>query len=105
MFVVPVIMVVTAVPAGAICAWLVPGTEKSPELREARIKQGLLAGIVAGACCGLLTNLDLVFVFTMVLGPGAGLVGGALGGGLAAEHPLKPRPDGSRALGIFASSS
>lgn len=103
---VPVIMLMAAIPAGAVCGWLVAGTERSVELREARIRQGLLAGAVAGACCGLLaTNLALFLAFVMIFGPGIGMVGGALGGGFAAMHPLRPRPAGSRALGIFASSS
>ena len=102
--IIPIVTVLTAAPAGALCGWLVPGTEKTVELREARIRQGLLAGTVAGACSGLLlTNLNLFFVFLMVIGPAAGLVGGALGGAFAAEHPLKPRREGSRVTGIFAS--
>ncbi len=101
-----IITLVTAVPAGAVCGWRVPGTEKTPELHEARIRQGLLAGIVAGACNGLLiSNLVLFFVFLLVLGPAAGLVGGALGGGFAAAHPPKPRQEGSKVVGIFASGS
>ncbi len=101
-----IITLVTAVPAGAVCGWRVPGTEKTPELREARIRQGLLAGIVAGACNGLLmSNLVLFFFFLLVLGPAAGLVGGALGGGFAAAHPPKPRQEGSRVVGLFASGS
>jgi hypothetical protein len=103
---VPVIMLMTAAPAGAVCGWHVRGTENSPELREARIRRGLLVGAVAGACCGLLaTNLALFMVFVMAAGPGIGMLGGALGGAFAAMHPLRPRADGSRALGIFASSS
>ena len=105
-YILPLIVLVTTAPAGAVCGWQVHGTERSPELREARIRRGLLAGAVAGACCGLLaTNLSLFMVLLMVAGPAVGMIGGALGGAFAAMHPLRPRPDGSRALGIFASSS
>ena len=56
--------------AGVAAAWLLSGTEDPQELREARIRQGLLAGSVAGAACGLLlTNFFVVAVFMMVIGP------------------------------------
>ena len=99
------VILVAAVPAGTISAWLVSGHEDQGELREARIRQGLLAGTVAGACCGLVTvTFGMFMVFAMILGPAAGLVGGALGGAFADQHQL-PRRDGSRAAGFFVSSS
>ena len=56
--------------AGVAAAWLPSGTGDSQELREARIRQGLLAGSVADAACGLLlTNFFVVAVFMMVIGP------------------------------------
>jgi hypothetical protein len=100
-----IVIVLAAAPAGAISAWRLADQENPGELRERRIRQGLLAGTVAGACCGLaVVNFGLIMVLAMVLGPPAGLVGGALGGAFAAQHPLK-RPDGSRAAGLFVSSS
>ena len=42
--------------AGAAAAWLLSGTGDPQELRAARIRQGLLAGSVAGAACGLLAH-------------------------------------------------
>jgi len=99
------VILLAAVPAGTISAWLVSGHQDQAELREARIRQGLLAGTVAGACCGLVAvTFEMFMVFAMVLGPAAGLVGGALGGAFADQHQL-PRRDGSRAAGFFVSSS
>jgi hypothetical protein len=100
-----VVIVLAAAPVGAISAWQVAGQDYASGLREARIRQGLLAGTVAGACCGLVVvNFGMFMVVTMILGPAAGLVGGALGGAFADQHPL-PRRDGSRAAGFFVSSS
>ncbi len=100
-----IVILLAAAPAGAISAWLVADQEDPGELHERRIRQGLLAGTVAGACCGLVVvHFGLFMVIAMILGPPAGLVGGALGGAFAAQHPLK-RPYGSRAAGLFVSSS
>ena len=88
--------------AGVAAAWLLSGTEDPQELREARIRQGLLAGSVAGAACGLLlTNFFVVAVFMMVIGPLLGAAGGALGGAVAADHPRRPRPARSWSAGLF----
>ncbi len=88
--------------AGAAAAWLLPATGDPQELRAARGRQGLLAGSVAGAVCGLLlTNLFVVAVFMMVIGPLVGAGGGAFGGFVAADHPLRPRPARSWAAGLF----
>lgn len=91
--------------AGAVASWLRSGTEDPDALREARIRQGLLAGSMAGAVCGLvLTNFVAVAFFMMVLGPLLGAAGGALGGAVAADHPRKPRPARSWAAGLFVRS-
>jgi hypothetical protein len=88
--------------AGVAAAWLLSGTGDPRELREARIRQGLLAGSVAGAACGmLLTNFFVVAVFMMVIGPLLGAAGGALGGAVAADHPRPARPPRSWAAGLF----
>ena len=90
--------------AGVAAAWLLSGTEDPQQLREARIRQGLLAGSVAGAFCGmLLTYLFVVAVFMMILGPLLGAAGGTLGGGVAADHPRRPRPARSWSAGLFVS--
>jgi len=98
-------LVLTFLPAalaGVAAAWLLSGTGDPQELREARIRQGLLAGAVAGAACGLLaTNFSVVAVFMMVIGPLAGAAGGALGGAVAADHPRRPRPARSWSAGLF----
>ncbi len=91
-----------AAPAGLAAAWLLPCTGDPQEARAARIRQGLLAGAVAGAVCGLMLTLIFVLaVFLMVIGPLAGAAVGAAGGVLAADHPRRPRRDGSRAAGLF----
>ena len=90
--------------AGAAAAWRLSGIQDRQELREARIRQGLLAGSVAGAFCGLLlTNLFVVAVFMMIIGPMAGAAGGALGGAVAADHPRRSRPTRSWSAGLFVS--
>jgi hypothetical protein len=91
--------------AGAAASWLRSGTEDPDALREARIRQGLLAGSMAGAVCGVvLTNFVAVAFFMMVLGPLLGAAGGALGGIVAADHPRRPRPARSWAAGLFVRS-
>jgi hypothetical protein len=93
--------------AGAAAAWRLSGTGDPQELRERRVRQGLLAGAVAGAVCGLLlTNFfALAGVVMMVIGPLAGLGGGAVGGAVAADHPREARPDHSWAAGLFVLKS
>jgi hypothetical protein len=97
-----------AVPAGVAAAWLRSGNEDNEdpaELREARIRQGLLAGTASGAVAGLvLTDFVAIAVFMMVFGPLLGAAGGALGGAVAADHPRKPRPARSWAAGLFVRS-
>jgi hypothetical protein len=88
--------------AGVTAAWLLPGTGDPQELWAARGLQGLLAGSVAGAVCGLLlTNLFVVAVFMMVLGPLVGAGGGAFGGFVVADHPPRSQPARSWAAGLF----
>ena len=89
--------------AGAAAVWRLPGTGDPETLRVARVRQGLLAGAVTGAACGmLLTGLFVVAVFVMVIGPVLGAMGGSLGGLLAADHPLRPRLARNWAAGLFA---
>ncbi len=91
-----------AAAAGLAAGWLVSGIEDPKELRDARIRQGLLTGVVAGAAGGLVvTFLSLGAVFMMAIGPLLGVVGGLAGGGLAAEYPRRSRPDRSWAAGLF----
>jgi len=91
-----------AAVAGAAAAWLLSGTGDPQELRMARDTQGMLAGTVAGAVCGLvLTNFIVVAVFMLVGGPLLGVAGGAAGGIAAADHPLRSLPIRSWAAGLF----
>jgi hypothetical protein len=88
--------------AGVAAAWRFPGSGDPQELREARLRQGALAGSVAGAACGmLLTYLFVAAVFMMVLGPLVGVAGGAAGGAVAADHPRRSRPARSWSAGLF----
>jgi hypothetical protein len=99
------VLLVTTVLAGAAASWLRPGTGDPGELREERIRQGLLAGTASGAVAGLvLTNFFAIAVFMMVLGPMLGAAGGALGGAVAADHPRPLRPVRSWAAGLFVRS-
>jgi hypothetical protein len=89
--------------AGAAAAWRLPGTGDPETLRAAQARQGLLAGGVTGAVCGMmLTGLFMTAVFVMIIGPGLGALGGIFGGYLAADHPLKPRLARNWAAGLFA---
>jgi hypothetical protein len=89
--------------AGAAAVWRLPRTGDPGTLRAAQARQGLLAGAVTGAACGmLLTGLFVTAVFFMVIGPALGAMGGAAGGLLAADHPLRPRLARNWAAGLFA---
>jgi len=93
--------------AGVAAAGRLSGIEDPQELRAARIRQGLLAGSVAGVVCGLLLTdfFALAGVVMMVMGPLAGLGGGAFGGAIAADHPREARPDRIRDAGLFVSNT
>jgi hypothetical protein len=88
--------------AGLASAWMLSGIEDPQELRAARLRQGLFAGSVAGAVCGLLlTDFLVVAAFMMVIGPLLGACAGALGAAVAADHPRRSRPARSWAAGSF----
>jgi len=89
--------------AGAAAVGRLPRTGDPGTLRAAQTRQGLLAGTVTGAVCGmLLTGLFVTAVFFMILGPMFGAMGGYVGGLLAADHPLRPRLARNWAAGLFA---
>ncbi len=94
---------------GVAAAWRLSGIEDPQdrqELRAARLRQGLLAGSVAGVVCGLvLTDFFVAGVVMMLIGPLAGLGGGALGGAIAADRPHEARPDRIRDAGLFVFKS
>ena len=93
-----------ATTAGIAAAWLVPGLADQQELRVRRVRQGLLAGAIAGAAAGLLITVGAMGLgFMMIIGPLAGAAGGALGGAIAAAHPRRSRTGGSWAAGMFVS--
>jgi hypothetical protein len=93
-----------AAPAGIAAAWLLSGVGDPQELRARRVRQGLLAGATAGAVGGLLITVSAMGLgIMMIIGPLAGAAGGAFGGAVAAAHPRRSLPDGSRAAGVFIS--
>lgn len=90
---------------GAGAAWLMTGPDSAEDLRAARVRQGMYAGIAAGAIGGLVLALSIAFFgIPMALGPLVGLVGGRVGGALAADHlPKRRGPDRSLSFGLFVS--
>jgi hypothetical protein len=103
-FILAAIPFLVATSAGIAAAWLVPGLADQQELRARRVRQGLLAGAIAGAAAGLLITVGAMGLgFMMIIGPLAGAAGGALGGAIAAAHPRRSRPSGSWAAGMFVS--
>ncbi|HET7017462.1 MAG TPA: hypothetical protein VFI65_26305 [Streptosporangiaceae bacterium] len=90
---------------GAGAAWLMTGTADADDLRAARVRQGMYAGIAAGAIGGLVLALSVAFFgIPMALGPLVGIAGGRLGAALAADHlPRRRGPDRSLSFGLYVS--
>ena len=82
-----------------------PGPFSLPREIAALVVLGTALAVLAvvKAVCGLLlTNFfALAGVVMMVIGPLAGLGGGATGAAIAADHPREARPDRSWAAGLF----
>jgi hypothetical protein len=94
------IALVSGIPAGAIAAWLLARDDAA---RQAQIRQGRLAGLTAGiAACLLLAPIGVV---VLPLWSGATVLGGVLGGALAADHRRAPRPARSLYGGLFVSKT
>ncbi len=105
-FILTPIVLLSSAAAGAAAAWLTTGSESPEGLRSSRIRQGIFAGVTAGALSGLVPTFGILFfAIMMVLGPLIGLGGGALGAGRAADNPLRSRRDGLTAAGLFVSNS
>jgi len=102
----PALTAVLTFPASLVAAWRQPALDDPKRLRAARLRQGQFTGLAAGAAAGLLLMVTAggVGMTMMILGPVGGLIGGALGGEWAANHPRRPRPGGFRA-GLFTASS
>jgi hypothetical protein len=106
--VVPTLLCTTLGGTGA--AWLMTSTGTgstggAEDLRAARVRQGMYAGIAAGAIGGLALALSISFFgISMALGPLVGVVGGRLGGALAADHlPKRRSRDRSVSFGLYIS--
>ena len=94
------IALVSGIPAGAVAAFLLARDETT---RQAQIRHGLLAGLAAGiAACLLLAPVGVV---VLPLWSGATVLGGVLGGALAADHRRGTRPARSRYAGLFVSET
>lgn len=94
------IALVSGIPAGAVAAWLLAREET---VRQAQIRQGRLAGLTAGiAACLLLAPIGVV---VLPLWSGATVLGGVLGGALAANYCRGARPARSLYAGLFVSKT
>jgi hypothetical protein len=102
----PIVTGALAAPAGAVAAWRAAALEDPREFRFAQDKQGMLAGLAAGATTGLflMTIASFAGMLLMITGPVAGLLGGVTGATFAARHPRAPR-SGSFQAGVYTSSS
>lgn len=91
----------TAAAAGAATAWLLAQAETTQVPRAALVRQGLFAGLVAGATSGLILSCisaGLVFfsVFNLLAS-----VGGMVGAALMADHWQMLRANRSWTGGLF----
>jgi uncharacterized membrane protein YeaQ/YmgE (transglycosylase-associated protein family) len=101
LFVLVLVMLLAGGLAGLMAARLVTGNEPKEALRAARIRQGTLAGAVAGVIGGLVpTSIFLILGALLILGPLFGLIGGAVGASITAD-----RRDHSLSAGLYVSSS
>ena len=100
------LVAVLAAPAaaGLVAAWWTPATGSPPE-RDARVLQGLAAGILAGGAGGLLITVVNGRLLLMLGLPLAGALFGSLGATLGAARPREPRPGRSWSGGVFVISS
>jgi hypothetical protein len=106
LIVAPLVTGTLAAPAGAVAAWRAAAIEDPREFRFAQDKQGMLAGLAAGATTGLflMTIASFPGMLLMITGPVVGLLGGVTGATFAARHPRAPR-SGSFQAGVYTSSS
>jgi hypothetical protein len=106
LIVAPLVTGVLAAPAGTVAAWRAAAIDEPRESRFAQDKQGIFAGLVAGATAGLFLMAIASFagMLLIVTGPVAGLLGGVTGAAYAARHPRAPR-SGSFSAGVYTASS
>jgi len=100
------LVAVLAAPAaaGLVAAWWTPATDPPAEL-NARILQGMAAGIVAGGAAALLITILNGQLFLLLGLPLSGALLGSLGGTIGATRPRKPRRGRSWSGGVFVISS
>jgi hypothetical protein len=94
------IALLSGIPAGFVAAAFVARDETT---RQAQIRQGLLAGLAAGIAAGL--TLSFIGLVVLPVWTAAAVLGGVLGGVLAADHRRGTRPARSLYGGVFVSKS
>lgn len=103
MLLVAIVAMAAASCAGAAAARQVTGAGSPDDLREARIHQGLLAGVIAGVAGGLIATAAFpILGEMMVVGLVAGLGGGVLGGSIVANRRDRPAAGGLPAVDAAA---
>lgn len=102
---VPSMVVLPAGLAGLAVAWLRPDTGDPQELRKARIRQALIAGVLAGLVSGMVLTFIMGWFPMLIQGPVFGLAASAIGGAWGADHPRADRPDRHRDMGLFVFKS
>ncbi len=100
MLLVAIVAMAAASCAGAAAARQVTDAgNPADDLREARVRQGLRAGVIAGVTGGLIATAAFPILGEMIfVGLVAGLGGGLLGGGIVAERRNRPPADGLAAV-------
>lgn len=103
---VPVAVALLGSVAGLAAARRTTGIADPGQLRQAQIRQGVVAGLMTGAVAGMVLTLASVgmSVLLVVLWA-AGLLGGAAGAAYVANHPPKTRTEGRRGTGLYIANS
>lgn len=102
----PATSLLMAAFSGVAATWRVTGVGNPEELRQALVRQGAWAGVIAGAVAGLLLELTFVgFGVMMCAGPLLGAAGGASGAAIMADRRRHRRSDGLKAAGLFVADS
>ena len=104
-FLLPSMVLLPAGLAGLAVAWLGSDVDDPPAVREARFRQALIAGAMAGLVSGMVLTYIVGWFPMLIEGPVFGLVASAIGGAWGAGHPRDARPDRRRDMGLFVFKS